>query len=32
MGSRVKWTLAVMFANSAGVVPIASFLCGRRDR
>ena len=29
-GSRRKWALALTFVNSAGVLPVAYFLRGRR--
>ena len=29
-GSKAKWAVAVLFANSAGTVPLAYFLYGRR--
>lgn len=29
-GSKVRWALAITFANSLGAVPIAYFLRGRR--
>jgi len=29
-GSRLKWALAIVVVNSAGTVPIAYFLYGRR--
>lgn len=31
-GSKLKWALAVLFVNSAGALPIAYFLYGRRGR
>ncbi len=29
-GSKVRWALVVMFANSFGIVPLTYFLRGRR--